>query len=250
MAEIVFVIGPSGSGKTSSVFPNETLNIQGLNPEETLLISFTSKSVPKKFYLTSTEAKEERYSGRTANRVIVPKTPVIANKIVSRDVYTIMAIKEFLKNPKFKNIVLDDFQYLSVDHIMANAMTKGYEKFTENGKMVFDVLSFLTELPTHLIAFILAHDEAETVNYKEERSLKLAGKMVKNTVGKPEGLSNTVLFTDGLVEPLDEGNTRIEKFFITQNDGTTTAKSLPGMFPYRIKNDLGIVEKALREYFD
>ena len=39
-------------------------------------------------------------------------------------------------------------------------------------------------------------------------------------------------------------------WFITQSDGYTTAKSPEGMFPsMKIPNDLGSVDRAIREYW-
>ena len=55
-----------------------------------------------------------------------------------------------------------------------------------------------------------------------------------------EGCFNVVLHakTDGQ-----------DHWFLTQSDGTDTAKSPEDMFPERIPNDLALVDKAIREYY-
>ncbi len=250
MAEMIMVIGPSGSGKTSSAIPNEMLEIKGLDPKNTLMVSFTGKALPKKHYLTLADTKEEKYKDRTPNRIVVPAGDCSLNgKPVAKSVWIIAAMQSYISKGTFKNVVLDDFQYLSVMHLLDQSHNKGYDKFVDNGKMVYDILKYLSDLPSDILAFVLAHDETEKENYVEKRSMKLGGKMVKNSLGNPEGLCNTVLYTESETEKLEE-SVQVKKYFITQSDGTTTAKSLPGMFPYRIPNDLGLVEKAFREYMD
>ena len=56
-----------------------------------------------------------------------------------------------------------------------------------------------------------------------------------------EGLFSIVLFcqTDGKTHE-----------FITQSDGFTTAKSPMGMFELKIDNDLKLVDKTIREYYN
>lgn len=60
-----------------------------------------------------------------------------------------------------------------------------------------------------------------------------------------EGMFTTVLYTN--VEKTKEG---LKYSFITQNDGSSTAKSPMGMFKdLEIPNNLNIVKKAIHEYY-
>jgi hypothetical protein len=62
-----------------------------------------------------------------------------------------------------------------------------------------------------------------------------------------EGLFTVVLFTD---ISKDQNTNELKYSFITQNDGSTTAKSPKGMFKdFMIPNDLSYVIKCIDEYY-
>lgn len=62
-----------------------------------------------------------------------------------------------------------------------------------------------------------------------------------------EGLFTVVLFTD-VTKDKEKGG--LQYRFITQNDGTTTAKSPRGMFPdLMIPNDLATVISMIEKYY-
>lgn len=72
---------------------------------------------------------------------------------------------------------------------------------------------------------------------------KTAGKLIDNVVTL-EGLFTTVLFTR-----VKKGKDSMEYTFLTQTDGTNTAKSPKGMFDtLEIPNDLDYVIKKIKEY--
>lgn len=92
--------------------------------------------------------------------------------------------------------------------------------------------------------FILTHDEMTQENFKPLRKIKTVGKMVDSALTM-EGLFTVVLFTD---IKLDEGTK--EYGFITNSDGTTTAKSPEDMFESDfIENDLGKVAQAIDDFY-
>ena len=55
-----------------------------------------------------------------------------------------------------------------------------------------------------------------------------------------EGLVSICLYTE---------NSNGKHYFVTQSDGTTTAKSPEGMFEPQIDNDLAMVDEKIREYY-
>ena len=59
-----------------------------------------------------------------------------------------------------------------------------------------------------------------------------------------EGLFTYVLFTRVVKNENDE----IEYKFLTNSDGTCTAKSPMGLFPKMIDNDLNLVINGIKEY--
>ena len=63
-----------------------------------------------------------------------------------------------------------------------------------------------------------------------------------------EGCFNYVLFSGSEVSDKD-GNPTISKYFVTQSDGTNTAKTPVGVFSsVRIPNDLGYIINKINEY--
>lgn len=225
MAEMIAVVGQSGSGKSRSV--------KGLNPEETLFISVASKPIPMKGYKS----------------VYTPlsKDGTTGNYINTKDSNTIIQILNLVdkKRLDIKNVVIDDYQYLGGFEYFARAQEKGYEKFSVIADMISKPVIKGVDLREDLKIFVLTHDEMTQENFKPLRKIKTVGKMVDSALTM-EGLFTVVLFTD--VNKDDAEN--IQYGFITNSDGSTTAKSPEEMFDSNIiDNDLGLVAKSIDEYY-
>lgn len=119
MAKIL-VLAKSGFGKTTSYCGREKLGIQGLDPKETYLIQCIGRAIPNRNY-TLTKSPEIKDLA-TGNRVQVD---VITGQERFKRVADII---NALKNSPYKNIVIDDFNYLGQDYYMANAMKGGWDK--------------------------------------------------------------------------------------------------------------------------
>jgi hypothetical protein len=125
------------------------------------------------------------------------------------------------------------------------AEEKGYDKYSVIGKMGADPVIKASKLRDDLKVFILTHEEETSENFKPLRKIKTIGKMVDEKLTM-EGLFTIVLFTDITRSEKDS----VGHYFITQSDGSTTAKSPKGMFEeLRIPNDLGYVSKAIDAYY-
>lgn len=112
------------------------------------------------------------------------------------------------------------------------------EKYNELAQNFFDVLTTAQSLREDITVFFLHHTEIT----EGIRKAKTLGKMLDNYLTL-EGLFNIVLLSDSR-----KVNNRIEYFFITNNDGTSTAKSPGGMFPSEIPNDLALVMEKINAY--
>lgn len=149
-----------------------------------------------------------------------------------------MKIAGVIKKAKTKSIVIDDAQYLQANEYMRSAKTPGYQKFTDialNFWQLFQMI--IKELPDDVIVYLLAHIETDQ-NGKEK--FKTIGKMTDNY--SVEGMCTIVLKT--LVE---DGH----YYFTTQTNGSDTVKSPMGMFSsIKIDNDLKMVDKTIREYYN
>ena len=102
------------------------------------------------------------------------------------------------------------------------------------------------DLRDDLIVFIMAHVQVITTTKPDGTTVsryttKYPGK--KLTTLSMNSKLNYILYTR--VE--DMGNGEIKHQFVTQNDGTTEARSSYGVFPLYIDNNLEEVRRAIQE---
>lgn len=138
-----------------------------------------------------------------------------------------------------KVFVIDDSQYLMCFESFAKAKDTGYGKYTDFALHFYNLVQFVINGTTDdTIVYFLHHTETDSNTGKIKA--KTMGKMLDNQLTL-EGLFSIVLqcVTDGK-----------KHSFITQSDGYTTAKSPMEMFPMEIENDLKMVDKTIREYYE
>ena len=224
MSELIAIVGPSGSGKTRS--------IQGLDPKETMLISITGKKIPMK--------------GFSSKYVLVSQDGTSGNYFKTKDYSAVIKMLKYVDKNRLdiKNIVIDDYQYVGAFEYFKRASENGYGKFAEIGQHIANPLIEASSLRDDLKIFFTNHDETITEDYKPLRKIKTIGKLVDSSL-TVEGLFTIVLFTEIRV---DKDKNR-EYGFVTNSDGSTTAKSPEGMFEDYIPNDLGYVARKIDEYY-
>lgn len=197
----ILIIGYSGSGKSTSM--------RNFAADELALVNVNGKPLPFRTKFTS---------------------------VLNSDNYD--KIKGFIKSCGKKSIVIDDCQYLMVNEFMRRAKEKGYDKFNDIGKALWELIRFVGELPNDVIVYFLGHIDIDD-NGREK--FKTVGKLLDEKVNI-EGMFTTVLKTvasDG------------KYVFSTQTTGTDTVKSPMGLFSSQyIDNDLKMVDDALRMYYD
>lgn len=169
------------------------------------------------------------------------KTDIVPYKVNKKaketgtDRYSI--IKNVIAKSKVNTLVIDDTQYLLAFDSFDKAKETGYTKFTNMAVSFKNLIDFcIDEIDDNKIVYFLHHCET-TENGKTKA--KTIGKMLDSQL-TVEGMFSIVLFCQA------EGTSH---HFITQSDGTTTAKSPMGMFPAVIDNDLAEVDKVIREYY-
>lgn len=226
MAELIAVVGESGSGKTTS--------IRNLNPEETFIISTTGKrpgikGATKKypsFSTTNGELKGNFYS--TANVDNIAKVLQIIDK----------------KMPQIKVVIIDDYQYVMGFEAMDRAKEKSYDKFTDMAQHAYQVIKAAMGMRDDLYVVVSTHSENTGDRMNQYHKMKTLGKMIDSVITL-EGLFTYVFFT---TVQRDEDNKTSYKF-ITNSDGTCTAKSPMGLFnDILIDNDLKLVIDRIKEY--
>lgn len=226
MGQGVLIIGESGSGKSTSV--------ESLDPKETFIINVANKPLPFKGWKTK-YLLWDAVKNPTGNLYPASTAAVIEG--------CMSFVSE--KMPHIKNIVIDDFQYMSSFEFFDKVDEKGFEKFTRIGAHLAKITKKPKDLREDLMVFFLTHAE-ESIDLEGRRKLKAKtiGKMVdeKLTV---EGLFTIVLFNR--VKKGKDGEIRY--VFDTVTNGDNTCKSPRGMFAEKeIPNDLNLVRDAIIAY--
>lgn len=127
---------------------------------------------------------------------------------------------------------------------MDRATEKGYEKFTNMAQHFYSVLKEAIQTREDLKVFLLAHSENIGDIMNPYYKIKTLGKMIDNVLTM-EGLFTYVFFT---VRKLNDDGI-MEYKFMTNSDGTNTAKTPMGCFDsLLIDNDLQVVFDKINEY--
>lgn len=241
MAKIL-VLAKSGFGKTTSWAGREKLGIKGLDPKETYVIQCIGRGVPNPGYklCPSNEVKDMA----KGNRVQV-------DNITGLDRFKRVAdFIEFLKKSPFKNIIIDDFNYLAQDFYMANAMKGGWDTPKQIGYGMGLIFDAMKGLPEDKNIICCAHYEeykdknGDSISYK----FKTTGKMVDDYI-TPEGKFDIILFGK---QTFDAESKKPIKVFVKEFDGEFPAKDSIGVLDAldnEIPNDLSIVVDAIKEFY-
>lgn len=147
----------------------------------------------------------------------------------------IMAV---LAKNQSKSYIIDDAQYLMAFSLFDRAGEIGYKKFTDAAVDFYNLVqTVIRNTSPDTIVYFLQHIERDDAG---RIKAKTAGKMLDNQLTL-EGLFSIVLLCEAKGE---------EHYFITQSDGTNTAKSPMGLFSLKIDNDLKMVDDTIRKYYE
>ena len=228
MAELGAIVGGSGSGKSTS--------LRNLDPTKTFVINVANKPLPikgfrKNYKVLTQDSTTKEFIGNLYNTSNVEKIGQIL-KVINA------------KMPYIKQVIIDDSQYLMSFEAMDRAQEKGFDKFTQIAQHFYSVLKEGMNMRDDLKVFILTHSENIGDAINPSFKIKTMGKMIDNMI-TVEGLFTYVMFTTNLKD--DDGV--IQYKFMTQTDGTTTAKTPMGCFKdLYIDNDLQYVFDQIDEY--
>lgn len=226
MAELLAIVGESGSGKTTS--------IRNLDPEHTFIISTTGKR-------PGIKGANKKYP--TFN---VADGKISGNFYATSNVDKIGQMLQIIdkKMPHITTVVIDDYQYVMGFEAMDRAKEKSYDKFTDMAQHAYQVLKTAMNMRDDLYVVVSTHSENTGDRVNPYNKMKTLGKMLDSVITL-EGLFTYVLFT---TIQRDDDNKSSYKF-ITNSDGTCTAKTPMGLFEDTyIDNDLDAVIRRIKEY--
>lgn len=237
----ILVLAPSGFGKTTSWAGRKKLGIKGLDPKETYVIQCVGRGVPNPdFKLCPSNEIKDMAKG---NRVEV-------ESIAGLDRFKRVA--DFLNNLKvspYRNIVIDDFNYLMQDYFMNNAMKGGWQTPKEIGYGIGLIFDAFKGFPENKNIYVCAHYEKVNDNDGQVTyQMKTTGKMV-NEYCTPQGKFDIMLYGK---QSFNEEQHKAVKVFVKDFDGTFPAKDSLGILddlPDEFPNDLSIVDEKLREIY-
>ena len=164
----VLILAKSGFGKSTSIGEIPELGLKGLDPKTTYLISCVNKPLPfrganKKFVITT------------------PDNPTGGNRVITNDAEIVTKIINMLVKSPYKNIVLDDMNYISQDYYMKNALKGGWDcpkKIGYNMGLIFDAIN---NIPEDKNIICLAHYEeykdknGDSISYKYKTTGNMVG---------------------------------------------------------------------------
>lgn len=210
MGLAVLVNGESGAGKSAS--------LRNFKKSEVLVFSTHKTRLPFKSDINVVKLTNMSYLER----------------------YDVIKQRMHQYQNKVKTFVIDDSDYLMFFEQQQRSKEGGYNKYVEIAEHMVSLKNFIETLNDDVIVYFLNHVEVD-VNTGKSRAIT-AGKMIDTQLGTFEALFEIVLFCT-----IIDGN----HVFITNSDGTNTAKTSMGMFDEsQIDNDLKLVDKTIREYYE
>ena len=219
------LLGKSGTGKSTSV--------KGLDPKETVVINVLGKRLPFK-------GSQGLYNAQS-------------NNLFHRDDYQgiITLLGQIDKSaPYVKNVIIDDMIYVMRKEYFKRAKETGYGKYTELAQHFQQMVSTCEGLRGDLNVFFILHSEdiqsdKTTTGYK----VSTVGNLVDNQYN-PLEVVPMVLYSSVVYD--DKGQAKYGFYTHRFKEGTVEipAKTPDGMFEEDfVPNDLGLVVKAMNEYY-
>lgn len=225
MANIVVVLGPSGTGKSTS--------IKGLDPKTTVVFNTLKKRLPFK-------GSMGLYNKENKNLFEVTDYTQVISMLKSID-----------KNASYvKNVVIDDCIFIMRKEYFNRANESGYKKYTDLAVHMQNIIKECEDMRADLNIFLMLHSEP-VVSDGTITTYKIAtvGKLLDNQYNiaevVPMILYSSITFVD------KKPQYGFYTHAVMDRNGTVVlAKTPEGMFDKDyIPNDLGLVVKAMNEYY-
>jgi len=240
MSKLLIIGGDTSTGKSTACgkveLPEMGIHIEGLNPNDTFLFNVLQGKPLSSNFMSLNYNKEHK------------------NIMEGNDYDAIKATLEKISNgKKYKNVIIDDFQYLmSLDFFSKKDQT-GFTKFAVMGFAVVDLILRLMSKREDLIVYLLTHTDEEVNDGKTKVKLKTIGRMLDEKF-KLAGMFTVLIEAYREWDDIEE--VPIYGFRLRANSEHSIAKVPIDMFIKdgkhikNIPNDLAIVEKEIRSNYN
>lgn len=226
MSNFVIVLGETGTGKSTS--------IKGLNPEETIILNVLGKTLPFKGSKSSYNAEKKNLFAIDNWQTICEYLKSISSKVTT-----------------CKNIIIDDAIYAMRMEFFDRAKEKGFDKYNELADHFRKIIATCNSLREDLNVFMFLHSETvESDGSIMKYKASSVGKLLDKMYNPLESVAIT-LYSEPQFD--DKGNATYGFYTHKKrvNGVEIPAKSPDGMFEEDfIPNDLGLVVKAINEYYN
>lgn len=227
--QCLLVLGTTGSGKTFS--------IRNLKPEETIIIQTQYKPLPfkswKKNYVLMDGSGNAKPSSKQGMIIVATKQEKLLKTIetITKDTYS----------KRFKNIIIDDFQFLSQNSTFERASEKGYEKWAELGFSIWTTLQELINVPlrTGQNVVIFWHNNTDTETESRGTRTKTGSSMIDRHI-TVESYFTTVIEADIVGEDY--------VFKTNSTNGMKFLKSPVGALEMYEPNDIALILEKLNKF--
>lgn len=225
MANAIIILGKSGTGKSTS--------IKGLDPKSTVVLNVLGKKLPFK-------GSSLLYNEKNKNLFRIDDYTQAINMLQGID----------KSATHVENVIIDDAIYIMRKEYFKRAKETGYGKYTELAQHFQQIISTIESMREGLNVFLILHSEdvqsdKTTIGYK----VSTIGQLI-DTQYNPVEVVPMVLYSS--VKYDDKGNATYGFYTHRFMDGMIEipAKSPAEMFNQDfIPNDLGLVSKAMKEYY-
>ena len=225
MANVCIILGPSGMGKSSS--------IKGLNPKETVIINTLGKRLPFK-------GSSSVYNTENKNFFKLETYTSVISLLESINTST----------SNIKNIVIDDAIYIMRKEFFKRASENGFAKFTQLAQHFQSIISTCENMRDDINVFLMLHaEDVVSDGIVTTQKVSTVGKLLSEQYNPVEAVS---IVLNSAIQYDDKGKPTYGFYTHRFKQGTYEifAKSPEEMFAEDfMPNDLGLVVKAMQEYY-
>lgn len=141
--------------------------------------------------------------------------------------------------PEIKAVLVDTINTCMSDKEMAESKKVGFDKWLDYAKEIYDLYSLVPKLRKDLIVVFVAHIEPYEADGETHYRTKTGGQKLTKL-----NLNSKLAYN--LYTKVERSGEHAQYSFITQSDGKNEARSVAGVLPYEMPNDLGMVVNLIR----